>query len=88
MLARVALGQSWLFGFLLRSALSQTHVSKIPQDQSIGKGHGLVLCEYEVPLLRNKQVIRDHATGSVTPKFRKLEIFENMDESLPFGAPI
>ena len=50
-------------------------------------GHGLVLCEYELPPLRNKKVIGDHATCSMTPKFRKLEIFENIDESEPFGAP-
>ena len=50
-------------------------------------GHGLVLCEYERSPLRNKKVIGDHATCSMTPKFRKLEIFENIDESEPFGAP-
>ena len=50
-------------------------------------GHGLVLCEYERSPLRNKEVIGDHATGSMTPTFRKLEIFQTIDESDPFGAP-
>ena len=87
MLARIALGQWYVSGLLLRSALLKMHLSKIPQNQSIGMGHGLVLCEYELPPLRNKKVIGDHATCSMTPKFRKLEIFENFDESEPFGAP-
>ena len=87
MLARIALGQWWFFGFLLCSAFLKTHVSKIPQDQSIGMGHGLVLCEYELLPLRNKKVIRDHEIGSMKPKFRKLEIFENIDGSEPLGAP-
>ena len=50
-------------------------------------GHGLVLREYERSPLRNKKVIGDHATGSMPPKFQKLEIFENIDESEPFGVP-
>ena len=50
-------------------------------------GHGLVLCEYELLPLRNKKVIGDHATGSMTPKFGKLEFFEYIDESELFGAP-
>ena len=87
MLARIALGQLWFFGFLLRSAFLKTHLSKMPQNQSIGVGHGLVLCEYERSPLRNKKAIGDHATCSMTPKFRKLEIFENIDESGPFGGP-
>ena len=87
MLARIALGQWYVSGLLLRSALLKTPEMKIPQDQSIGMGHGLVLCEYERSPLRNKKVIGDHATCSMTPKFRKLEIFENIDESEPFGAP-
>ena len=48
-------------------------------------GHGLVLCEYELPPLRNKKVIGDHATGSMTPKFRKLEFFENIEAGEGFG---
>ena len=87
MLARIALGQWYVSGLLLRSALLKTPEMKIPQDQSIGMGHGLVLCEYERSPLRNKKVIGDHATCSMTPKFRKLEFFENIDESEPFGAP-
>ena len=63
------------------------HLCDIPRNQSIGMGHGLALCEYELPPLRNKKVIGTHATGSMTPKFRKLEIFKNIDESEPFGAP-
>ena len=50
-------------------------------------GHGLVLCEYEVPPMRNKKIIGTHAAGSMTPKFRKLKIFENIEESESFGAP-
>ena len=87
LLARIGLGQWGVFGLLLRSALLKMHLSKIPQNQSIGVGHGLVLCEYALPLLRNTKVIGCHATCSTTPKFRKLEIFENIDESEPFGAP-
>ena len=87
MLARIALGQWYVSGLLLRSALLKMHLSKIPQNQSIGMGHGLVLCEYERSPLRNKKVIGCHATCSMTPKFRKLEIFENIDESEPFGGP-
>ena len=87
MLARIALGQWGVSGLLLRSALLKMPEMKIPQDQSIGVGHGLSLCEYELPPLRNKNVIGTHATGSMTPKFRKLEFFENIDESDPFGAP-
>ena len=87
LLARIALGQWYVSGLLLRSALLKTVEMRIPQDQSIGMGHGLVLCEYEFPPLRSKKVTRDHATSSVTPKFRKLEIFENIDESEPFGVP-
>ena len=87
MLARIGLGQLGVFGVLLCSAFLKTHLSKIPQNQSIGMGHGLVLCEYERSPLRNKKVIGDHATCSMTPKFRKLEFFENIDESEPFGAP-
>ena len=86
MLARIALGQWGVSGLHLSSALLKTLEMKIPQDQSIGMGHGLVLCEYELPPLRNKKVIRDHATGSMTPKFRKLEFFENVNDSEPFGA--
>ena len=87
MLARIALGQLCVSGLVLRSALLETLEMKIPQDQSIGMGHGLALCEYELPPLRNKKVIGCHATCSMTPKFRKLEFFENIDESEPFGAP-
>ena len=87
MLARIALGQWGVSGLLLRSVLLKMHLSKIPQKQSIGMGHGLVLCEYELPPLRNKKVIGDHATYSMTSKFRKLQIFENIDESEPFGDP-
>ncbi len=87
MLARIALGQWGVSGLLLRSALLKMHLSKIPQNQSIGMGHGLALCEYELPPLRNTKVIGCHATCSMTPKFRKLEFFENIDESEPFGAP-
>ena len=87
MLSRIALGQLCVSGFLLRSALLKTLEMKITQDQSIGVGHSLVLREYELPPLRNKKVIGDHATCSMTPKFRKLEIFENIDESDPFGGP-
>ena len=85
MLARIALGQWGLFGFLLSSALLKTPEMKIPQDQSIGMGHGLALCEYEVLPLRNKKVIGCYATGSMTPKFRKLEIFENIEAGEGFG---
>ena len=87
MLARIALGQLGVSGLLLRSALLKTLDMKIPQDQSIGVGHGLVLCEYELPPLRNKKVFGDHATCSMPPKFRKLKILENFDESEPFVGP-
>ena len=87
MLARIALGQLGVSGLLLRSTLLETLELKIAQDQSFGMGHGLVLCEYELPPLRNKKVIGDHATCSMTPKFRKLEFFENIDKPEPFGAP-
>ena len=87
LLARIALGQLWFSDLLLRCAFLKTHLSKIPQNQSIGVGHGLVLCEYERSPLRNKKVIGDHATCSMTPKFRILEISENIDESELFGAP-
>ena len=49
------------------------------QDRSTPMAHGLVLsCSHDPPL-RNKKVIRNHATGVTTPKFRKLEFFENIE---------
>ena len=75
------------FGSSLVFYFFETPEMKIPQDQSIGMGHGLVLCEYERSPLRNKTVISAHTPCSMTPKFRELEFFENIDESEPFGGP-
>ena len=87
MLARIALGQWYFSGLLLRSAFLKMHLFEIPQNQSFGMGHDLLLCEYERPPLRNKKVIGCHATGSMATKFRKLEIYENINDSEPFGVP-
>ena len=82
LLARIALGQLCVLGFLLRSAFSKTHISKIPRYESLGLGHGLALCEYELPTLRNKTVIRRALClqSNITPRVISRSIARHGDD--------
>ena len=65
--------------------------SKIPQDQSIHPYHGLILSWYHGWPLRNKRVIKKHASIFMTPKISKSWKFEILlahDQSEPVQALI
>ena len=48
-------------------------------NRLVGPCLKIVFRKYHVPALRNKQVIRGHATGSMGRQFGNHEIFQNID---------
>ena len=54
-------------------------IQKTFEDRLVGPCLKIVFRKYHVPALRNKNVIRVRATGSMSMKFGNREIFQNID---------
>ena len=68
-----------VFGVLERSAFLKTLDFENCQDWSTSIGYGFVRSWSHASPLRNKKATVTHAAGGMTPEFRKLDFFENIE---------